>query len=299
MRRPAIVVIHCVFLVVVTALSALAATPVEVVATKATELQPAASTDYVAWAVETRSGQNVYAKQTGQSRFRVNPTGTSGAVGGIDGTTLIYQEYGRTSDIFFFDLTTKARTNAGAPINTRQWEYWPSVSGDWVLFGRLFRDNRRRVILYNTATDETRVLDETSGSRRYLNPGQVSGNFVAWEKTILSGTGSLTSCDVFLYDIANTTSTTIPNSNQKCQYAASVNPSGTVYYARSGFGCGKSVTLDKYPIGGPSTSLVSLRAGVDLTDSYALDNGDGTTDVFFDPGSCRTGNLDIKKVTDS
>lgn len=299
MRRPAVVVISCLFLVVVTAPSAVGATPVAVVATKATELQPAASTDYIAWAIKTRSGQNVYAKQTGQSRFRVNPAGTRGALGGIDGTTLIYQEYTRTSDIFFFDLTSKARINAGAPINTRQWEYWPSVSGDWVLFGRLFRDNRRRVILYNTATGETRVLAETSGSRRLLNPGQVAGNFVAWEKTVLSRGGDLTSCDIFLYDIANTTTTTIPNPDQRCQYAASVNQSGTVYYARSGFGCGKSVTLNKHPIAGPSTSLVSLRAGVDFTDSYALDNGDGTTDVFFDPGSCRTGNLDIKKVTDS
>jgi hypothetical protein len=73
-------------------------------------------------------------------------------------------------------------------------------------------------------------------------------------------------------------------------------PPGRVW---SGFDAGKSVTVSEYPIAGPSTSLVSLRAGVDFTDSYALDNGDGTTDVFFDPCSCRTGNLDIKKVTDS
>ncbi len=43
-------------------------------------------------------------------------------------------------------------------------------------------------------------------------------------------------------------------------------------------------------------TLLSLRSGRDFRTSYAMDNADGSTDVFFDPGSC-DGDQDIQKVT--
>ena len=66
------------------------------------------------WKVTTENGYVVYARPAGGARFRVNPSGTSGCVGGIDtdGTTLIYHQWvsNKRSDIFTFDLATRTRT---------------------------------------------------------------------------------------------------------------------------------------------------------------------------------------------
>lgn len=101
---------------------------------------------------------------------------------------------------------------------------------------------------------------------------------------------------MFVYDIANQTTTTVPNPGPKCQYGSSVVSSGTVYYGRSGFRCGTKVTLNEFPVGGPSTKLLSLRRGVDFMSSYAVDNTDGTVDVFFDRSSCKPYSSDIMKI---
>ena len=59
-----------------------------VITTKADEFNPAATDTYIAWNVYTHRHYVVYAKQFGGSRFRVNPSGTEGWVGSIEGTTL-------------------------------------------------------------------------------------------------------------------------------------------------------------------------------------------------------------------
>jgi hypothetical protein len=60
----------------------------------------------------------------------------------------------------------------------------------------------------------------TSGWKRELSPGQVSGNFVAWWKE------TLTSEDVFVYDIVAGTTTQIPDPNHKNQWGSSVTARG-------------------------------------------------------------------------
>jgi len=65
---------------------------------------------------------------------------------------------------------------------------------------------------------------------------------------------------------------------------------------RSSFGCGRSVRLQAYPIGGPASMLLLLPDNRDFTTSYAVDNGDATTDVYFDPFRCG-GKANIVKVT--
>ena len=66
---------------------------VPVLTTKAAEFNPAATDTYIAWNGFAHRHYVVYAKQFGGSRFRVNPTGTDGYVGSIEGTTLIYQQW--------------------------------------------------------------------------------------------------------------------------------------------------------------------------------------------------------------
>lgn len=281
-----------------TALPAFAAT--DVIATKGDEFNAAATDTYIAWTVWNGKTYIVYAKPFGGSRFRINPTGTNGWVGSIDGTTLVYQQFnfktGR-SDIFSFDLVSKNRTKIGKPVSTDRWEYEGSRSGDWVVYARYYsRTADRKIFLYNVTTQELRKVAATSGRRWALTPDQINGNYVVWEKTRFHK-HHLAGCDVFLYDITAGTASKLANANDRCQYAASVNPSGTVYFARSGLSCGKNVVIRTLPLGGSASTLVNFADGRDLFTTYAVDNGDTTTDVYFDRYRCGHA-ADILKITD-
>lgn len=259
-----------------------------VITTKADEYDPAATDTYIAWNVWDGKHAVVYAKQFGGSKWRVSSAGTDSWVGSIDGTTLIYQQavYSKgRSDIYSYDLATKTRTKLGKPINTDRWEYYPAGSGDWVMFARLYRNDDRKIFLYNTNTLELRQVASTSGRRWGLNPGQVSGNYAVWDKSEVRK-GHLLGCNVFLYDITAATKTKLSNPNARCQYSPGVNSTGTVYFARSGFGCGKNVVLRQLPLGGSVTTIVNLPDGHDVFSLYAVDKGDTTTDVYYDPYRC-------------
>jgi hypothetical protein len=194
-----------------------------------------------------------------------------------------------------FDLVAKTASDPPVGVNTKQWEYWPSLDGDWLLFGRLYlRSGDREVILFNVATGESQTLAHTVGWNRNLGPGQVSGTFAVWEKAV-SKHDTLVSDDVVVYDIASGTRTQIPNPNHRAQYSPSVTSTGTVYYVRSGWGCGVSVKLMSYPVGGSATTVVLLPDGVDVYSTYVVERPDGSTSVFYDPGECG-GDSDIYEV---
>lgn len=196
------------------------------------------------------------------------------------------------SDIYFFDLVTKVRAPAPERINTpEQREYMPSISGDWVLFARLYpATGDTKVLLYNLSTDELRKLAQTSG-RWSAWPGQVNGNYAVWHES------GQREWEVFLYDIDAGTMMQIPNPRDKANWGASVSATGTVFYGRSNNACGRNERLMAYPIGGPQETLVSFSPAHGFSWSYALDNGDGTTDVFYDPYPCSAKDEDIYKVT--
>jgi IPT/TIG domain-containing protein len=264
--------------------------------TSLTENEPAASVSYLAWAQNSAAHPNhldVYAEPWGGSKIKVNAPHTSGENGGIDGKKLVYQQYtpsGAVSDIKFFDLVTHVRSNPPAGVNTSSFEYWPSISGQWLLFGRTLPSGMSKVILFNRKTHHSRTLASMSTSQphRLLGPDQVNGDYAVWEKY----TG--TACDVYKYTISSKTTMRIPNPNTKCQYASSVTSDGTVYFMRSAFQCGSSVSLRAYP---PTTTLVTLPKGKDVLDTYAVTDGNGDTSIFYDQGSCSTGNQDILQVT--
>jgi hypothetical protein len=76
-----------------------------------------------------------------------------------------------------------------------------------------------------------------------------------------------------------------------------VNPAGTVFFGRSGFGCGKNVVLREQPLAGSATTVGTIGAGHDVISLYAVDNGDTTTDLYYDPTSCTKVKADVVKVT--
>ena len=134
------------------------------------------------------------------------------------------------------------------------------------------------MILHDTNTAETRILDEQIGwPRRTLSAGQVSGDFATWDRY----TRVARADNVFLYQISNQTRTKIPVPYGKVQYSSSVTPTGTVFYARSFFGCGSHVTLHEYA-SGTDTLLAKLPNGYDSVKTFAVDEGGGVTSLYFD-----------------
>jgi hypothetical protein len=150
------------------------------------------------------------------------------------------------------------------------------------------------VILHDTNTAETRILDERVNRRHsQVDPGQVNGDYATW--------GSFNShthvANVFLYQISTQTKTKIPVPAGKEQYSASVTPAGTVFYARSGVGCGNHVALREYS-SGTDTLLARLPTGYDVfTKTFAVDEGEGVTSVYFDRVQCSTGKSHIYKIS--
>jgi len=253
------------------------------------EYQGVRSEDFLAWQQNTRKhpGQyDVFARpMTGGDAFKVNAAGTNGANGGIEGDLLVYQQYdqqydGGKSDLKFFDLRTKDRTLPPAGVNTRRWEYWPSMSGQWLLFGRLARDGSREIILYDLSTRDATKLDEVGSRDTFLEPGQVNGDYAVWSRCTRG-----TKCNVILYSIIDGVETKIPNPGA-FQYAPSVSPDGTVTFARSASGCGNRVRLLSYPIDGPATVLWQLPGGGDVGTTRTYVGTQGNATLYFDNFGC-------------
>ena len=101
---------------------------------------------------------------------------------------------------------------------------------------------------------------------------------------------------MFLYQISTQTKTKIPVPTGKVQYSSSVTPTGTVFYARSGIGCGAHVSLHEYS-SGTDTLLARLPNGYDSFRTFAVDEGAGVTSLYFERFQCSTGKSHIYKLT--
>jgi hypothetical protein len=280
--------------------------PVPVKTSTRNENTPAADGVYLSWAKSRRGHPHVFdawAQAEGSAPFKVNAPGTSGWSGGIDGTRLVYQQLRkRNSDIRFFDLATRRRSNPPAGVNTKRWEWRPTISGNWLLYGRgVVFGTSQFVILRNIVTGEQRVLDALQSKSGFLQAGQVAGNYAVWLKCT-----SRTTCKVFRYEIVSGTATQMPATGQVL-YAPSVTPAGTTYYGRSGPACGASAQLVKTTIDGATVVLSSFPSGQDFSVTYAdlvltvppsPPTPITTTRIYFDRAICSSNRSDIYSVTD-
>jgi hypothetical protein len=202
------------------------------------EQNPAAGGGYIAWSRNSRARRrhfDAYVKQAGGRPIKLNARGTQGWIGGISGSTLVYQQAVRNrSDLKLFDLARRTRSNPPAGFNTRNWEWHPTVSGEWILFGRSSADVDY-MILRSLATGRQLVLDTLPdpSEEAVLEPGQVNGNYAVWTKCV-----SQSECIVFRYSLAEGTKTGLEAPRGRLHYGASVTAAGTVYLGRSGRGCG-------------------------------------------------------------
>jgi hypothetical protein len=287
----------------VPAASALVAQPVRTSA--ANEWTPAAgwapdTSEYLAWAQNSAAHPNrynAYVQRGTDPKIKLNTVG-QGWIGGIDYPKLVYQQiYNGRSDLKLYDLATGVRSNPPAGVNTPRWEYHPTISGAWLLFGR--NDNStptQRVILFNMTTGASLQVAAVTRSAYYLYANQVNGNFAVWTKCAPV-------CDVYKRDIAAGTTVRLPKpptSPPRYQYAGAVTSTGTVYLARSGPRCGAVVRFVRYGPGDPAkgTAVAALSVGKDTGNAYARENPDLTVDVFYDRLTCSTNRTDIYKVND-
>ena len=295
MRRTMLIAMLAVVALIGSALPALASRAVPVIATPALEEGFGASTSYIDWGSAPKSSPHafvVYAKKRGGSRFRVSAAGTKAFGGGIDGTTLTYQQIDHgNSDIKMFDLVTKKRSDPPAGVDTGAWEYGPTVSGNFIQFARWFPStSQRSVMLFNTATSRSMTLGTVRGRKNYAEPGQVNGTFATWAVCTPK-------CNVYLLNLTTGHRIKVPNPGSTYQYNPGVSVKGTVFFGRSGAACGSHANIYRYTPGGTPRLALRLPNGVDEAQIFVFTSGNKTT-VYFDRSVCPHA-FDIYKFTAS
>lgn len=265
--------------------SGAASIEIPVVTGAASQENPAAGSGGIAWTERSKDlGYQVMANSSG-SAFRVNPAKTLAAMGGIDVYRLVYQEVGRSgSDIVGYDLFSKTRTGSVPHVNTRYWEWGPTVSGDWVLFSRNninygMNKEWEKVILANTSTGEKRTLASVPAAA-YLKAGQVNGNWATWESFTHVG-----GWKVVRYDITTENKVIVDDVGRRSPYDSGVAPDGTLYYAVSGNGCGVNVSIMRRKPDGTVDELVDLPDGTDAWDFFEY-TATPSQDVYYTRVEC-------------
>jgi hypothetical protein len=306
MKRGLIVLVIVAGLVAVPLAYALL-TETPVFASRKNERNPAADFDGTGgevWAfTRSRTGYpnryDAYAKEGANASFKLNTVG-QGWTGGIDYPTVVYQRvYNGQSNIYLYDLSDDSRPATPDGVNTTKWEWHPTISGDWLLYGR--DDNStptQRIVLHNSVTHAELLLSSLTKASHYLQPDQVNGNVATY-------TRCTPICNVVRYNITDSTRMTLGKpvtSRPRHQYAGAVSSSGAVYLVRSGPNCGERVKIVRYdtdradpPLG---TVVATLPSGVDIAFAFARQKADGSVDVFYDRVNCSTGRFDIYKVAD-
>jgi hypothetical protein len=268
-------------------------------ATRANEFRPAASERYLAWTVERRDAWIAYAKAFDGDRVRVSAPGWEGAIGGISGHKVVYQQFLsiEASDIFLYDLRRGTRKKVGAPVSTNAFEYDPTISRRRIAFGRWHLSGKEELFVYNRRTGTTKRLAVARGYSRELLIGQLNGRYLAWEVDFYDEFDLLEACHVYLHDFVDGTTSKIPNPGRQCQYGPSVDVGGRVYYGRSSPACGVDAAVWSYPIGGPAELLFEYPVGTDFGTSYAVDHSDGSVSLYLDPADCSDNFGDIARLS--
>jgi hypothetical protein len=281
-------------------------TPTLVVGGAGDQITPNVDDGTVLWA-RSRSGDagkyDVLAQIGTDAPFKVNPDGTQGFGGSIEGSQAIYQQVsndGTSSDVELFDLSTQT-TSAPAGVNTGKWEWSPSMSGGYILFGRNDFSLPRspwKVILFNTGDRSRVVLGKVRNDCACIFPGQVLDGIATWTKCVRT-------CQAYWYDVATLTTHKIPNPNAEAQYFPAPGPGGDIYFVRGGARCGQNVRLMRFDpaaaSGSEFTTLSALASGQDVsTRTYVDRDAGGHEDLYFDQLVCSGGfDADIYVVQDA
>ena len=252
------------------------------------------NTTYLTWAANTTARPKHYDSRfrllAGGSSTKMNAAGTQGFAGDINGDTTeaVYQQTeGASSDVYTYDLATETRTVAPDKVNTSLWEWSPSISDGYILYGRnkfARPSSPWKVVLYDRNTDTNLVLDSVTQSCACIYPGQVSDDYATWTRCTNS------TCQAWYYDIAGQTTSKVPNPNAKVQYFPGVSAAtGDIYFVQSAFACGSHTKIMEWnPVAGGDPTVVSAQpSGYDVyLGPNVFDDLGGHQDVYVDRQVC-------------
>jgi len=228
----------------------------------------------------------------GAGHVKLNAVG-SGYVGGIDPPLAVYQQvYRGQSNLKIYNSGTETRSNPPNGVNTDDWEWEPSISGDWLLYGRQDNETDTQWVFLHSLSSATEIMLDEGFTFRH--PGQVNGNYAVWTRCDFT-------CDVVRHDILGDTDVTLPKPDSIIyQYGAAVTSTGVTYVARSWKQCGNAKIVRYFGTGDPpeGTVVANLGSGRDAYSLYAHENADGSVDVFYDRYGCSTSVGDIYRVHD-
>jgi hypothetical protein len=203
----------------------------------------------------------------------------------------------RDADIEVYDFDTKKTHPPWRGLNTPDMERRATRSGPYMLyvtthFRRRYFDYRyssTKIILVDVRNHSTRVLARESGRYPSAYPGEVNGNWAVWFGC------SRRECHVRRYDI-QTKQTETANTPRPAEYAPSVAPNGTAFFAASGIGCGTRVQVYRWPLDGSPEMVHAEKKGIDTVATYASITSNGRERVLFDKASCKTNRADIYRM---
>ena len=280
------------------AVAAQASAPAPVRATRANELLPAAGfdeltgTEILTWSRSRPGARQVfdaYLQQHGSPLVKLNSRGEawSGDLDAARHLAVYQQARGGDSKIMLFDWATGHRTAAPEAVNTPAWEFAPRLQGDYLLFGRETWQTRPHVYqlwLYNRADDSLTSLDKIRHGYSFgaVIPGQVNGDWVVWQKA----TDYWTDLRIYRYNLVTGVTDEVPVTAGRFDYDPSVTADGTVYFVRSGGGCGRNVRIRSFTGEEGTAPVYAPPAGTAIDRTYVEERADGSTQLIFSQLAC-------------
>jgi hypothetical protein len=275
------------------------------------ETYSSASDGYLVWSANSEarpSSSHSYVMEDGESPVRIDPPGVQSFSAGIDGTTIVYQEWSPLdSDLWSYDAVTAERSALPDGVNTPSGEFRPTISNEWLLFTRTNTNRpaaRRywvKVVLFDLISETHTVLERLSARGHYLVSNQVNGDWATYESCRFRR-GRFFDCQVFRHQISTGTTVKVANPGLQ-QYAGAVSGDGTVYLTRTRtrdrWRCGNHAKLVRVPVGGPGVVIAELPDGRDALTTFALDESGGSTTMYFDRSTCRNDRGGIYRILDA
>ena len=264
------------FVLVSVSIASAAVVPVKVKGrVRIDEFLPAANGTYLIWSANSIAHPRHYDAWVEPLDKSTDPVmmNAVGSLRGFTGSTVngneaMFQEVTAgarvtRSNIYFFDVETKVRSAPPAGVNTSDWEWAPSSSPGFILFGRNRFDSLTApwdVVLFDRLAGTQMVLDSVKNRCGCIYPGSVTDSYATWAKCV-------TVCQVYYYDIVAGLKHLVPNPLGKFQYSSALSQdSSSVYLVRSGRACGAGVKLMRWDVGGGDPVIVTSLA--DLEDIW-------------------------------
>jgi hypothetical protein len=247
---------------------------------------PVASGSWFAWMHGTTanpippiSQTDVYVRHGSSRAWRANPAGTHAETGGISEGVLVIQLIKQGSALATVNLATHKLRLLARPFNMpHRFEWRPSLSGKWLLYGSIdYADQTYTIQLANLRTKKVIQLEHVQGHAAYAAPGQVNGPYATWISCPDNH------CIAYRYDIDTDATIQMPpiGGAQYWHFGPSVTNTGTVYFGVAQ-GCA-SAQLIRWQHGQTRT-IYRFSPGTAFLYSFATNTK--PTTVYYDAVAC-------------